>query len=313
MKIAVMYDYKNWVVDRMSNVIIKHAPKDVKFTKFSVDIKLDEFLKMSNKADLIYSSYWQPFFRAESSFNDLPVHKILFTVHHLMPVTDLEYDASTPKILNVKHINYYSRNTQEYLCKMGFSGNMYKLNQYVDNERFKDIGPKDLERNLVFGSFGAMKRPRKAYWVLAKVIEQCQDMEYIGTRDLKYKHSRIHAYGAVTDNELMDLFKMINVYVSPSKVEGGPMGVLEAMACGIPVVVTNTGFAGDIVKNGVNGFIIPFDNPTALIGILYWIKDNWEEAKTIGENGRRTARKYSPEKFSEQYIKLFRKIVEINK
>ena len=309
MRVAIMYDSIDWIVNKMSENIIKYAPKDYEFTKFDVNISYDELLELANTHDIVYSSFWQPFCRHGHILkDDFPKNKVLIQVHHLMEKFDHEYDNNTDDLLCAKHIAYYSRNGQESLGRMGYKGNLYKLNQYVDSNDFKHIKPV-FDNKLIIGSFGAVDRVRKAFWVLKDALKLLPDAELVITRG-NVKGDNVMKAGRVTDNELIDLFKSINVYVSTANTEGGPMGVLEAMACGIPVVVTNTGFAGDIIKHGVNGFIIPFQNPTALKDRLEWIKNNYEEAMAIGENGRKTVAKYGPEEFSKQYIKLLNKIIE---
>ena len=54
----------------------------------------------------------------------------------------------------------------------------------------------------------------------------------------------------------IDEFSNFSTYLSLSKVEGGPIPLLECLALGIPAVVTDTGFAPDVVKSGVNGMIV---------------------------------------------------------
>ena len=62
---------------------------------------------------------------------------------------------------------------------------------------------------------------------------------------------------------LAQLYRASDVFVFPTLVEGMPLVVLEAMACGLPVIVTANGPA-DIVRDGVDGFIIPSRDPDAI-------------------------------------------------
>ncbi len=50
-----------------------------------------------------------------------------------------------------------------------------------------------------------------------------------------------------------------DVFVNLSYVEGIPVSIMEAMSCGIPCVATNTGANGEIVHNGVNGYLVSRD------------------------------------------------------
>jgi len=55
---------------------------------------------------------------------------------------------------------------------------------------------------------------------------------------------------------LAESYRQSDVFVLPTLIEGMPLVVLEAMACGLPVIVTANGPA-DIVRDGVDGFVIP--------------------------------------------------------
>jgi glycosyltransferase involved in cell wall biosynthesis len=61
------------------------------------------------------------------------------------------------------------------------------------------------------------------------------------------------------------LFDAIDLYLLSSREEGGPKGVLEALACGVPFVGTKVGLVPDVVVHGKNGFLAEVDNPTALV------------------------------------------------
>lgn len=54
-----------------------------------------------------------------------------------------------------------------------------------------------------------------------------------------------------------DVYRAGNVFCLPSSAEGMPNALLEAMACGLPAVVTHLAGTADVVRNGVEGFILP--------------------------------------------------------
>jgi glycosyltransferase involved in cell wall biosynthesis len=54
-------------------------------------------------------------------------------------------------------------------------------------------------------------------------------------------------------------YRRLRVLVSPSRLEGGPMPLLEALCSGIPVAASRTGFAPDIVRDGVDGVLFDPD------------------------------------------------------
>ena len=56
--------------------------------------------------------------------------------------------------------------------------------------------------------------------------------------------------------DLIPLYQVLDIYLISSREEGGPMGLLESIACGATVVTTNVGMAMDVVSDNINGFIV---------------------------------------------------------
>jgi glycosyltransferase involved in cell wall biosynthesis len=64
-------------------------------------------------------------------------------------------------------------------------------------------------------------------------------------------------------------YTKMDVFVSVSSLEGGPIPLIEAMMSNAVPVVTRTGFAPDIVTNGINGFLCDVDvSTTDLVGLV---------------------------------------------
>jgi glycosyltransferase involved in cell wall biosynthesis len=63
--------------------------------------------------------------------------------------------------------------------------------------------------------------------------------------------------------------------------------LLEAMACGTPVICTRVASMPEIVEDGVTGFIVPPHDPVALGQRLQWLADHRQEAAAMGAAGRR--------------------------
>ncbi|MGH7918000.1 MAG: glycosyltransferase, partial [Candidatus Binataceae bacterium] len=62
--------------------------------------------------------------------------------------------------------------------------------------------------------------------------------------------------------------------------------LLEAMACGTPVICTEVASMPEIVEDGVNGFIVPPNDPTALREKIAWLLNNPHHAAAMGKAGR---------------------------
>ncbi len=93
--------------------------------------------------------------------------------------------------------------------------------------------------------------------------------------------------GPVDFKEVPAYHNMLDVYVALSESESFGVAVLEASACGKPVVVSNVSGLTEIVENGTTGIIVPRRNAkVAATAIEKLIKDK-EYALKMGENGRK--------------------------
>ncbi|MBW4462396.1 MAG: glycosyltransferase family 4 protein [Nodosilinea sp. WJT8-NPBG4] len=80
-----------------------------------------------------------------------------------------------------------------------------------------------------------------------------------------------------------------SVLVFPSLVEGFGLVMLEAMACGIPVIATPNAAGPDIITDGIEGFIVPIRDPEILREKLEWCYQNPDELAQMGRSARKKA------------------------
>lgn len=80
-----------------------------------------------------------------------------------------------------------------------------------------------------------------------------------------------------------------SVLVFPSLVEGFGLVMLEAMACGIPVITTPNAAGPDIITDGVEGFIIPIRDVEAIQAKLEWCYQHPEKLSEMGQAARKKA------------------------
>ncbi|MEM0475661.1 MAG: glycosyltransferase family 4 protein [Candidatus Norongarragalinales archaeon] len=91
----------------------------------------------------------------------------------------------------------------------------------------------------------------------------------------------------VSDRELVDLYRTADVFVLPSLYEPFGMVLVEAMACGKPVVGSDVGGIPEIIREDTNGFLAPPRNPRALAERVNAILTNEEKAARFGAAGRK--------------------------
>ena len=106
----------------------------------------------------------------------------------------------------------------------------------------------------------------------------------------------VRFHGRLPKAQLHELLRTASVVAVPSRWhENQPMIVLEAMACGVPVVASDLGGLSELIEPGVNGALTGADDPDALAGALAPFLANPDSALTMGRAARaRVAQDFSP-------------------
>jgi glycosyltransferase involved in cell wall biosynthesis len=93
--------------------------------------------------------------------------------------------------------------------------------------------------------------------------------------------------GHVPNEELPHYLNTMDVYVSTALSDAGiAASTAEAMACGLPVVVTDVADNRAWVQDGVNGFVVPVKDPKLLAERIVYLLRNVEMGKEFGRAGR---------------------------
>jgi glycosyltransferase involved in cell wall biosynthesis len=87
-------------------------------------------------------------------------------------------------------------------------------------------------------------------------------------------------------HDLDRLMPAWDLAVISSYTEGLPNVALEALAAGVPVVATEVGGVPEIVRDGLNGFLVPPGNPTELARAILRALQSEAERRALGEAGR---------------------------
>ena len=95
--------------------------------------------------------------------------------------------------------------------------------------------------------------------------------------------------GRVPNEDLPRYIKAADLYVSTSLSDGASISLIEAMACGLPVVVSDIPGNREWVKNGKNGFLVPVKDPTALAEKIVFLLKNDDLRRLLGDNNSELA------------------------
>jgi len=105
---------------------------------------------------------------------------------------------------------------------------------------------------------------------------------------------------------LPPVYQAADVFVMPSRSESFGLAVLEAMACGLPVIVSRVGGMVDFVEDGVNGLVVPPDDPGRLAeAIRRLAHDPALRARMGRRNAEQTRSQYTWEGVVEAYVTVY--------
>ena len=131
-----------------------------------------------------------------------------------------------------------------------------------------------------------------------------QRAEALGLRD------RIEFIHRPSRDELIALYQKAGIFALPSDEEGLGVVLLEAMACGIPVVSTRSGGPDGIITDGEDGYLVPLDDAAALADRIVRLRRNEGLNRMMGQRARATIeQRYSEEVAGQAFLDVWDRLL----
>lgn len=112
--------------------------------------------------------------------------------------------------------------------------------------------------------------------------------------------------GILRGEELARKLRSMDVFVTLSKTENIPLSVLEAMASGLPVVATAMRGLPEIVKDGVNGLLVPPDEPEVTARQVIRLLGDHEMLETYSRQACAFAQRFSQDRIMTEWVEIYR-------
>lgn len=112
--------------------------------------------------------------------------------------------------------------------------------------------------------------------------------------------SRIEILGPVPRSTLDQLYLWADVFVLPTLCEGSATVTYEALAAGLPVITTPN--CGSVVRDGIDGYIVPVRRPEIIAERLGLLRSNPELVREMSANARERAQEYTLTRYSERLL-----------
>ncbi len=122
----------------------------------------------------------------------------------------------------------------------------------------------------------------------------------------------VHFLGSRTDVD--DILNQNDIFCLISNYEGLPISIIEAMRAGMPIIASDVGGVNELVKDGVNGFLIPRGNISELVEKLKYILEHKELIKFMGEASRKIyEEEYTADRMNQKILSVYNEVIAVHK
>lgn len=195
------------------------------------------------------------------------------------------------------------------------------IDNVYDTERFKISNKSDLRKrhnlndnlkiifyagglveiknvDVLLNAFSQVNDPKVKLIIAGKGAEESNLKKLANTT---VNSHNIMFVGNLQDEVLVEYFNMADIFTLPSKNEGTPNVIVEALLCGIPVVASNVGGIPKLIDNGKNGILVEPNSIDSLAnGLIEALNTSWDRTAL-----RNSVTRFFPENALKSYSKLF--------
>jgi glycosyltransferase involved in cell wall biosynthesis len=183
----------------------------------------------------------------------------------------------------------------------------------VDIHRFKPTEKKDKIFRVIY--VGAVSINKGIYYLLEafkKLRLPNSELVLIGQlqpelRPILAKYNDLFKHiSHVPNDQLSNWYGNSSVFAFPSLTEGSALVTYEAMACGLPSIVTEN--SGSVVRSNMDGFVIPIRDIATLKEKILFFYENEDRRKEMGKSARKRAEQFTWERYGQQLVKFYESI-----
>jgi L-malate glycosyltransferase len=193
--------------------------------------------------------------------------------------------------------------------------------------RLFQAGPRDSYLVGMTGHLAPIKGPDEFIRAAAVVAHRRDDVNFVVAGEDKSRSGenrrrlerligdlglggRVHLPGWVDD--VPPLLSALDLFVSPSRSEPFGLSIIEAMACGVPVVATKSEGASEILEDGVTGLLVPLGDHEALAEAICALLDDGRRRASLAARALEAVRdRFSLERMLTATERLYRSVLGV--
>lgn len=213
-----------------------------------------------------------------------------------------------------------SKNTYEYITHnlFSFKNKTFLLHNAIDISRFNDLEIAKNDDNLQCAMVGSLVQKKNQQLAIRTIAELKKigifiKLHIIGdgseANSLKLLANELQVDDRVFFHGIMDypekILKGCNFYLHTAYYEPFGLVILEAMACGLPVITTDGKGNRDLIMDGVNGYLVThFDEKVLADTIIKLVKDK-EKMESMGMQAKNFAKNYDLKNYTEKLLSIY--------
>jgi glycosyltransferase involved in cell wall biosynthesis len=188
-------------------------------------------------------------------------------------------------------------------------GRLHVLPLGVDTELFRPAG-RSRNETLTIGFVGQITQRKGISYLVAafdalspRKVRLLMVGRPVSSSRPWMRHGVEH-HSAVARWDLPQFYAQMDVFVLPSLIESFGLTALEAMACGVPVIVSENTFGTDVVLDGYNGYVVPIRDVDAIVDRIRLLADDESLRLSMARNARATAERYTWDIYGRRLLEL---------
>ncbi len=305
-KILQIVDTYDWAIGTLAKSVVKACPhfdwklmaihpKDLEQGKIDLKPVIDAI----NWADVIDFQYWRVASQLFDLIPELKNKPVFMTHHNEKNLLSYEWPSNVIHITTTKYSEKVMTeaypNAIVHYVPNSFDHNVFQYNQDFPPE-IKSVGY--VGRVL---PWKGLKEIAKACYELGYPLMMMGKMDkpsYFAEIPQEHRDIMNWDYFNCDDSDRVEYYKQITCYVGNSGGgrETGPLGVMEAMACGVPVVSTPSGIVADIGEDGENMMVVDYDDYDGLKEAIKQVMESPALQQKLRKGGWETIRGYSADR-----------------
>ena len=177
-----------------------------------------------------------------------------------------------------------------------------------------DYAQHDVFTCLHIGRFSEQKNHIEMVLALKKLIDAGEKIRFIfvGEGDLlgdikeqvDKQHLTKYVIFAGTTGNVRPWFEKSDLFMLPSKWEGMPMTLIEAMSAAMPIIASNVGGVPDMLENERSALLIE-PNADEIVEVILKLKENESLRRSLGQEAYRDSTKFKAEHMGKEYCNVF--------